>query len=101
MYSAVPKSRTTESNRLIDDGGGGAWSDDLWRCCPYVIWFRYRECLMGAANKFGCDVHAYVLMTNHVHLLVTPVKPDAVSRMMQSIGRRFVQYMNFTSEASG
>ncbi len=49
----------------------------------------YRECLMDAANKYGCDVHAYVLMTNHVHLLVTPARPDAVSRMMQSIGGRF------------
>ena len=32
----------------------------------------YRECVKDAADKYGCDIHAYVLMTNHVHLLATP-----------------------------
>jgi putative transposase len=32
----------------------------------------YREWLASAASEYGCAVHAYVLMTNHVHLLVTP-----------------------------
>ena len=40
------------------------------------------------------DVHAYVLMTNHVHLLITPRNVDGVSRMMQSIGWRYVRHVN-------
>jgi putative transposase len=39
-------------------------------------------------------VHAYVLMTNHVHLLITPMAVGAVGRVMQSLGRRYVRYIN-------
>lgn len=42
----------------------------------------------------GCAVHAYVLMTNHVHLLVTPMTEGAIGRVMQSLGRRYVRYIN-------
>ncbi len=42
----------------------------------------------------GCAVHAYVLMTNHVHLLVTPMAEGAINRVMQSLGRRYVRYIN-------
>ncbi len=41
-----------------------------------------------------CDLHTYVLMTNHVHLLVTPHEGGATSRMMQAIGRRYVGAFN-------
>lgn len=61
----------------------------------------YLECLKEAAEKYECDIHTYVLMTNHVHLLATPRKADGISRMMQSIGRRYVQYMNYTYQRSG
>lgn len=54
----------------------------------------YRECLLAAARRFSCDVHAYVLMTNHVHLLTSPADARAISRMMQSVGRRYVRYFN-------
>lgn len=54
----------------------------------------YLRCLADAATRRGCDVHAYVLMTNHVHLLVTPRAPAAASRMMQDLGRRYVQIIN-------
>jgi len=50
----------------------------------------YLRELGEAALKHGCAIHAYVLMTNHVHLLVTPRTSGAVSRMMQAIGRRYV-----------
>ncbi|MEG7522687.1 MAG: transposase, partial [Chromatiales bacterium] len=40
-------------------------------------------------------------MTNHVHLLVTPKKPNAISSMMQSIGRRYVRYINKEYRRSG
>lgn len=39
----------------------------------------YLECLRDAAKRYGCAVHAYVLMTNHVHLLITPNEVDGVS----------------------
>ena len=54
----------------------------------------YLACLSDGAKRYGVSVHAYVLMTNHVHLLVTPSVSDGVSRLMQSIGRRYVQYVN-------
>jgi putative transposase len=54
----------------------------------------YLHWLEKSAHDWGCAIHAYVLMTNHVHLLLTPAKPDAPARLMQSVGRRYVQYIN-------
>jgi REP-associated tyrosine transposase len=54
---------------------------------------RYREWLTEAAAEQGCRVHAYVLMTNHVHLLATPGRADSIPRMMQSLGRRYVRHV--------
>ena len=54
----------------------------------------YLKCLERAAASRGCGVHAYVLMTNHVHLLVTPAEAGAVGAMMQDIGRRYVRVIN-------
>jgi putative transposase len=51
----------------------------------------YLDCVREAAEKHGCHVHAYVLMTNHVHLLVTATRADALPRTMQDVGRRYVQ----------
>lgn len=61
----------------------------------------YLECLEDAAKTVGCDIHAYVLMTNHVHLLATPRSPGGLSRMMQSVGRRYVRYFNVMQRRSG
>lgn len=47
----------------------------------------YLGALQAACHKSCCSVHAYVLMTNHVHLLVTPGAVDSISVMMQSLGR--------------
>ncbi|TVP90169.1 MAG: transposase [Thioalkalivibrio sp.] len=55
---------------------------------------RYLEDLAAAAEKSDCRVHAYVLMTNHVHLLVTPMQEHGIAEMMQALGRRYVQYIN-------
>jgi putative transposase len=55
---------------------------------------RYRSDLREVAMREGCAVHAYVLMTNHVHLLVTPMTEGAIGRVMQSLGRRYVRYIN-------
>lgn len=62
---------------------------------------RYLHDLREAALRQGCQLHAYVLMTNHVHLLVTPAAEGAVSRMMQTVGGRYVRYVNDTSGRSG
>jgi len=61
----------------------------------------YRQCLAEACRRYGVDLHAYVLMTNHTHLLMTPACPEGISRVMQSLGRRFVQYMNKTYRRTG
>lgn len=42
----------------------------------------------------GVDVHAYVLMGNHLHLLLTPQKDQALPKMMQAVGRSYVQTFN-------
>jgi putative transposase len=55
---------------------------------------RYRGWLAEAATDYGCAIHAYVLMTNHVHLLVTPRNEESLPRAMQSLGRRYVRYVN-------
>lgn len=62
---------------------------------------RYRQDLADAANQCGCAIHAYVLMTNHVHLLVTGAQRGAVSRMMQRLGRRYVVYFNARYRRTG
>ena len=54
----------------------------------------YVKCLAEAASHRACAVHAYALMTNHVHLLLTPRDPGAVSAMMQDLGRRYVRVFN-------
>jgi putative transposase len=54
----------------------------------------YLGWLAEAAKRWSCAVHAYVLMTNHVHLLVTPQDREGVSRMMQYLRRRYVPYVN-------
>lgn len=61
----------------------------------------YLHWLQKSAADWHCAIHAYVLMTNHVHLLVTPNRPDGVAKMMQSIGRRYVQYINRSYKRTG
>lgn len=54
----------------------------------------YLEKLREAAAKYACGVHAYVLMTNHVHILMTPSTHDGVSKAMQMLGSSYVRYYN-------
>ena len=61
----------------------------------------YLHWLLEGAGRYGCAVHAYVLMTNHIHLLVTPEDKHSVSSMMQYIGRRYVPYINQAYGTSG
>lgn len=61
----------------------------------------YLECLQEAVELHGCAIHAYVLMTNHVHLLVTPETEHSLPKTLQSVGRRYVQYFNYTYGRTG
>jgi len=54
----------------------------------------YLDTLGEAAAEHGCDIHAYVLMTNHVHILLTPRNKEAPARLMQALGRKYVRYIN-------
>lgn len=69
------------------------FSDD--DCTAYLRW------LDEACLKHGCRVHAYVLMTNHVHLLMTPHSRDSISRTIQYTGRHYVTYINRCYGKSG
>ncbi len=60
-----------------------------------------RPCLGEAARSYPVSVHAYVLMTNHVHLFMTPTSAAGTSRVMQTLGRRYVRYINPTYRRSG
>ena len=61
----------------------------------------FRECLLRASREHGVAIHAYVLMTNHVHLLATPGLATSMPKMMQSIGRVYVQYFNGAYRRTG
>ena len=61
----------------------------------------YLKCLNEAASRRSCVVHAYVLMSNHVHLLVTPTEPGGISAMLQDVGRRYVRVINTVHDRSG
>lgn len=62
---------------------------------------RYLQLLQETSAAHSVAVHAYVLMTNHVHLLVTPEQEGALSRFMQALGRRYVRWFNDRHARSG
>lgn len=61
----------------------------------------YLGWLKEGLEKYHCQLHAYVLMTNHVHLLVTPITENSISRLVQYVGRRYVPYINHKYGRSG
>jgi putative transposase len=61
----------------------------------------YLSGLAYAAGRYGCAVHAYVLMDNHTHILATPERTGALSQMMQWLGARFVNGVNGTVGRTG
>jgi len=61
----------------------------------------YLTKLLQACKKHECDLHAYVLMTNHVHLLITPGTEQAIGTALQMLGRYYVQYFNYTYNRTG
>ena len=62
---------------------------------------RYLDFLLEAADRESCAIHCYVLMGNHVHLLMTPGSEDSLPKTMQSIGVRYVRYINTRYERTG
>ena len=61
----------------------------------YLYW------MAKALAAYGAALHAYVLMTNHVHLLLSAPEPAAVPHVFMSLGRRYVAYINRTYRRSG
>jgi putative transposase len=81
---------------VLQRGRGGDacfFSHDDYHC--------YLAQLLHASQRWQCAVHAYVLMPNHVHILVTPSRLGALAGMMQSIGRNYVNYVNMTYRRAG
>lgn len=62
---------------------------------------RYLGWLAEAATEHGSAVHAYVLMTNHVHLLISPRTAESIPRTLQSLGRRYVRHVNLREQRTG
>jgi putative transposase len=61
----------------------------------------YLDTLAEQAEKVHCRIHAYVLMTNHVHLLLTPKEEDSAALLMKHLGQRYVQFINRSYRRSG
>ena len=59
--------------------------EDYW-----FLWGKLRD----AAQKFRCDIHAYALMPNHFHLILTPWQNEGIGKLMQYTGRYYVQHVN-------
>ena len=55
----------------------------------------YLKCLAEAAERHSLKIHAYVLVTNHVHLLASAMGQQSIPKTVQSLGRRYVQYFNY------
>jgi putative transposase len=64
----------------------------------YHLYLRF---LGEYAAAFGCAVHAYCLMTNHVHLLLTPSAPKSCALLMKYLGQRYVQRFNKAHSRTG
>lgn len=69
------------------------FADEDYRC--------YLEWLQEYSHMGGCAIHAYVLMTNHVHLLLTPSEAPSTGMLMKRLGQRYVQYVNRVYKRSG
>ena len=68
------------------------------RDADYLV---YLDHLRELSRRHGCEIHAYCLMTNHVHLLATPRSADACALLMKNLGQRYVQYVNRSRERTG
>lgn len=62
---------------------------------------RMLALLQTHAQEQGVQVHAFVLMSNHLHLLLTPLEDKSLPQMMQALGRAYVLYFNKRHSRSG
>ncbi len=62
---------------------------------------RLLQVLEEAAEAHACDIHAYVLMPNHIHLLATPRRAESLPKLFQQLGRKYVQYFNRRHRRTG
>lgn len=69
------------------------FADEDYR--QFLIWLELYSL------EYDCHVHAYVLMTNHVHLLISPATSNGLAKLMKSLGQRYVQYINRKYSRSG
>lgn len=69
--------------------------------CTDADYAFYLEKLQLACQQHGCQLHAYVLMTNHVHLLITPLAASSLAKAMQMLGRYYVQHFNYHYQRTG
>jgi len=62
---------------------------------------RIKNDIESALEKTKCSLHAYVIMTNHLHLLITPQDKDQLSKFMQTMANRYVRYFNALHNRTG
>ena len=62
---------------------------------------QYLTLLGNACRKHSCEIHAFVLMTNHVHILMTPNTPDGASLVFRDLGRDYVRQFNKRHKRTG
>jgi putative transposase len=92
-------------NRLILPGvavhitqRGNDRADCFRRDSDYMVYLLH---LCELAEKLECAVHAYCLMSNHVHLLITPATAEGCTGLMKNLGQRYAQYFNRAHERTG
>ena len=61
----------------------------------------YAKWVREGLEKYNVSIHAWVFMTNHIHLLVTPSSFEGISRLMQFVGRQYVPYFNYRYSRTG
>jgi len=72
---------------------------DIFRCEEDML--RIKEDIFYALEKSGCQLHAYVIMTNHLHLLITPENKEQLAIFMQTVANKYVRYFNSKYERTG
>lgn len=73
------------------------------RACFFEIedYYLYRQLLRQVMPRYGVVLHAYVLMTNHIHLLLTGDSSTGISQVMKVVGSRFAQHINRKYQRTG
>lgn len=93
--STLPKAAETPFHVIQrrNDGSPCFFTDE-----DYLV---YLDCLKDAAERHDCAVHAYVLMPDHVQLLVSLETEQRLSRVMRAVTGRYVEYVNYIYQRNG